>query len=191
MTCSHPAADSEHPWLSGMYRERNGTDFHWKLWPGTVRNGTDDVSERNGREWNGTDFFSERNGTDFCSGRSGTEPNPQMSTPIQTMVSSQKRSHRNSGQNRPIERSTALMGTIFMTISVFKSRGHFWATFGQHLGNTIFHGTDRTGFFLFRTERNSFYGTDSFLERNGTDFTERIFCLERNGTERFIPALGF
>ena len=50
--------------IAGMYRERNGTDFHRKLWPGTVRNGTDDVSERNGREWNGTDFFLERNGTE-------------------------------------------------------------------------------------------------------------------------------
>ena len=169
-----------------MYRERNGTDFHWKPWPGTVRNGTDDVSERNGREWNGTDFFSERNGTDFCSGRSGTEPNPQMSTPIQKMASSQTRSHRNSGQNRPIERSTALTGTIFVTISVFRSRGHFWATFGQHLGNTIFHGTERNGFYgtdsFFGTERNGFYGTDSFWERNGTDFTERI--VFGNGTER-------
>ena len=132
-----------------MYRERNGTDFHWKLWPGTVRNGTDDVSERNGREWNGTDFFSERNGTerifvmdgaerngtDFCSGRSGTEPNPQMSTPIQKMASSQKRSHRNSGQNRPIERSTALTGTIFVTISAIVIRSHFRATFSQLLDN--------------------------------------------------------
>ena len=41
--------------------------------------------------------------------------------------SSQKRSHRNSGQNRPIERSTALTGTMFVTISVFVSRGHFRA----------------------------------------------------------------
>ena len=138
-----------------MYRERNGTDFHWKLWPfpddNSERKGTDFFSERNGTERifvldgaerNGT----ERNGTDFCSGRSGTEPNPQMSTPIQKTASSQKRSHRNSGQNRPIERSTALTGTIFVTISVFRSRGHFWATFGQHLGNTIFHGTERNGF---------------------------------------------
>ena len=127
--------------------ERNGFSLE-----AVARNGSDGVSERNGREWNGTDFFSERNGTDFCSGRSGTEPNPQMSTPIQKMASSQKRSHRNSGQNRPIERSTALTGTIFMTISVFGSRGLFFATFGQHLANTIFHGT----------ERNGFYGTDSF-----------------------------
>ena len=39
------------------------------------------------------------------------------------------------------------------------------------------------------TEHNGFYGTDSFLERNGMDFTERIvfFGTERNGTERFIP----
>ena len=34
-------------------------------------------------------------------------------------ASSQKRSRRNSGQNRPIERSTALTGTIFVTVSVF------------------------------------------------------------------------
>ena len=125
-------------------------------------------------ERNGFLFGTERNGTDFCSGRSGTEPNPQMSTPIQKMASSQKRSHRNSGQNRPIERSTALTGTIFVTISVFRSRGHFWATFGQHLGNTIFHGT----------ERNGFYGTVFFSERNGTDFTERI--LFWNGTGRIL-----
>ena len=38
-------------------------------------------------------------------------------------TSSQKRSHRNSGQNRPIERSTAPTGTIFVTFSVFMSRG--------------------------------------------------------------------
>ena len=38
-------------------------------------------------------------------------------------TSSQKRSHRNSGQNRPIERSTAPTGTIFVTISVFMSQG--------------------------------------------------------------------
>ena len=37
-------------------------------------------------------------------------------------ASSQKRSRRNSGQNRPIERSTALTGTIFATVSVFMSR---------------------------------------------------------------------
>ena len=37
-------------------------------------------------------------------------------------ASSQKRSRRNSGQNRPIERSTALTGTIFVTVSVFMSR---------------------------------------------------------------------
>ena len=60
---------------TGMYRERNGTDFHWKLWPGTVRNGTDDVSELNGREWNGTDFFSERNGTERIFVLDGAERN--------------------------------------------------------------------------------------------------------------------
>ena len=38
-------------------------------------------------------------------------------------ASSQKRSRRNSGQNRPIERSTALTGTIFVAISVFMSWG--------------------------------------------------------------------
>ena len=86
MPGSLPALSCSYLRLPGMYQERNGTDFQWKLWPGTVRNRTDDVSERNRRQWNGTDFFSERNGTDFCSGRSGTEPNPQMSTPIQKMA---------------------------------------------------------------------------------------------------------
>ena len=44
--------------------------------------------------------------------------------------SSQKRSRRNSVQNAPIGIFTALMGTIFVTISVFLSRPNFWATFG-------------------------------------------------------------
>ena len=63
-------------------------------------------------------------------------------------------------------------GGYFRDHFCIRSRGHFWSTFGQHLGNTIFHGT----------ERNGFYGTDSFWERNGTDFTERI--VFGNGTER-------
>ena len=139
--------------------ERNGSLF------GTERNGTVFCAGRSG---------TERNGTDFCSGRSGTEPNPQMSTPIPKMAASQRRLHQNSGQNRPVEGSTALTGTIFVTISVFRSRGNFWAAFGQHLGNTIFYGT----------ERNGLYGADFFSERNGTDFTERI--LFWNGTERIL-----
>ena len=40
----------------------------------------------------------------------------------QKVALSQKRSHRNSVQNGPIERSTALTGTIFVTISVFMSQ---------------------------------------------------------------------
>ena len=44
-------------------------------------------------------------------------------TPIPKTASLQKRSQRNSVQNGPIERSTALTGTIFVTISVFMSRG--------------------------------------------------------------------
>ena len=33
-------------------------------------------------------------------------------------------------QNAPIGTFTALMGTIFVTISVFMSRANFWSTFG-------------------------------------------------------------
>ena len=44
--------------------------------------------------------------------------------------SSQKRSCRNSVRNAPIGIFTALVGTIFVTISVFMSRANFWATFG-------------------------------------------------------------
>ena len=43
---------------------------------------------------------------------------------------SQKRSRRNSVQNAPIEKFTALLGTTFVNISVFMSRANFWATFG-------------------------------------------------------------
>ena len=43
--------------------------------------------------------------------------------PIRKTSLPQKRSHRNSVQNGPIERSTALTGTIFVTISVFMSQG--------------------------------------------------------------------
>ena len=50
-------------------------------------------------------------------------------------ASSQKRSRRNSGQNRPIERSTALTGTIFVTISAIVIRTHFQATFSKLLDN--------------------------------------------------------
>ena len=63
-----------------------------------------------------------------------------------------------------------------MTISVFRSQGHFWATFGQHLGNTIFDGMERNG--------TDFTEWILFSERNGTDFTERI--LFGNGTERIL-----
>ena len=55
----------------------------------------------------------------------------KLSTPIQSMSSSQSCSHQNSVQNAPIESSTALTGTTFVTISVFMSRGHFPAPFGQ------------------------------------------------------------
>ena len=34
-------------------------------------------------------------------------------------------------QNAPIDKFTALMGTTFVTISMFMSRGHFPANFGQ------------------------------------------------------------
>ena len=47
------------------------------------------------------------------------------------MSSSQSCSHRNSVQNAPIEKFTALLGTTFVNISVFMSRGNFRATFGQ------------------------------------------------------------
>ena len=50
-------------------------------------------------------------------------------------ASSQKRSRRNSGQNRPIERSPALTGTIFVTISAIVIRSHFRTTFSQLLDN--------------------------------------------------------
>ena len=59
---------------------------------------------------------------------------PPWSIPPKT-TSSQKRSHRNSGQNRPIERSPALTGTIFVTISAIVIRSHFRATFSQLLDN--------------------------------------------------------
>ena len=49
--------------------------------------------------------------------------------------SSQKRSHRNSGQNRSIERSPALTVTISVTISGIVIRSHFQATFSQLLDN--------------------------------------------------------
>ena len=55
--------------------------------------------------------------------------------PIQKVSLSQSCAHRNSVQNAPIESSTALTGTTFVTISVFMSRGHFPATFGQLLVN--------------------------------------------------------
>ena len=54
---------------------------------------------------------------------------------FQKMLSSQKRSHRNSVQNGPIEKFTALTGTIFVSISMFMSRGNFRAIFGQPSGN--------------------------------------------------------
>ena len=41
---------------------------------------------------------------------------------LQKVALSRKRSRRNSVQNGPIERSTALTGTIFVTISVLMSR---------------------------------------------------------------------
>ena len=44
----------------------------------------------------------------------------------QNMASSQSCSRRNSVQNAPIESSTALTGTIFVTISMFMSRANFW-----------------------------------------------------------------
>ena len=44
-------------------------------------------------------------------------------TLIQKMSSSQSCSHRNSVRNAPIESSTALAGTLFVTISMFMSRG--------------------------------------------------------------------
>ena len=44
-----------------------------------------------------------------------------------TTSTSQKKLHQHSGQNGSVERSTALTGTIFVTISVFVSRGHFRA----------------------------------------------------------------
>ena len=48
----------------------------------------------------------------------------QISRPqLQKMSSSQSCSHRNSVQNAPIDKLTALTGTTFVTISVFISRG--------------------------------------------------------------------
>ena len=38
--------------------------------------------------------------------------------------------------------------------------------------------------FLWGTERNGFWGTDLFSERNGTDFFGTVVFSERNGTER-------
>ena len=53
-------------------------------------------------------------------------PNSRPRCPIpQEAASSQKHSHRNSVQNGPIEKFTALRATIFVTISVFMSRGNF------------------------------------------------------------------
>ena len=46
----------------------------------------------------------------------------QKLTPSQKMSSSKSCSHRNSVQNGPIERSTALTGTTSLTISVFMPR---------------------------------------------------------------------
>ena len=54
---------------------------------------------------------------------------PEIGPNAQKMSSSKKRSHRNSGQNGPVERSTALTGTIFVNISVFVSRGNFQGAF--------------------------------------------------------------
>ena len=76
-------------------------------------------------------------------GRSAVaDPIVDFPTPIgrprsQKTSSSQKRLHRNSGQNRPIERSTALTGTIFVTLSVFVSRGNFRAIFWQLLTDLL------------------------------------------------------
>ena len=53
-------------------------------------------------------------------------PNARPGWPIfQEAASSQKCLHRNSVQNGPLERSTALTGATFVTISVFMSRGPF------------------------------------------------------------------
>ena len=62
-------------------------------------------------------------------------PMVDLPAPIQKMLLSLSCSHRNSVQNAPIESSTALVGTTFVTISVFMSSGNFWTAFGQHLDN--------------------------------------------------------
>ena len=49
----------------------------------------------------------------------------QKLTPSRKMSSSKRCSHRNSVQNGPIERSTALTGTTFVTISVLCLGVHF------------------------------------------------------------------
>ena len=99
----------------GMYRERNGTVFQWKLRPGTVRHGTDFDPERNGTVRNGTNFDPERNGLE----RTGLRRKIKILTPIQKMSSSQSCSHRNSVQNAPVESSTALTATLFVKIPKF------------------------------------------------------------------------
>ena len=72
----------------------------------------------------------------------GRFPNPTADFPTKTAfffktASPQKRSRRDSGQNRPIERSTALTGTIFVTISVFMSRGQKLTPFSCLPLNTV------------------------------------------------------
>ena len=80
-------------------------------------------------------------------------------------------SHQNSVQNGPVDAFTALTGTIFVTISVFRSQGHFWA---------IFLITFRQLYFSWNGPERIF-----FSERKGTDFTENVLFgngMERNGT---------
>ena len=54
---------------------------------------------------------------------------------FQKVALSRKRSRRNSMQNAPIGIFTALTGTIFVTISMFVSRGNFQATSGPLSSN--------------------------------------------------------
>ena len=57
--------------------ERFGTE-RMMFRNGTEGSGTERISFRNGTERNRFLFWTERNGTDFCSGRSGTEPIPNV-----------------------------------------------------------------------------------------------------------------
>ena len=62
---------------------------------------------------------------------------------FQKTASSQKRLHRNSVQNGPIERSTALTGTIFVPVSVFVLRDNFCNPWPNRVNRTAGTGEPR------------------------------------------------